>query len=63
MMVFISFGLLFVTLHRVLFKRMELGGRALSPEFWNTEQKWIITWTYEDVERKYSLAITQKGFL
>jgi hypothetical protein len=38
---------------------MELGGRALSPEFWNTEQKWIITWTYEDVERKYSLAITQ----
>ena len=40
-------------------KRMELGGRALSPEFWNTEQKWRITWTYEDVERKYSLAVTQ----
>ncbi len=41
-------------------KRMELGGRALSPEFWNTEQKWRITWTYEDVEREYSLVVARQ---
>lgn len=38
-------------------KRMELGGRFISPKIWNSEQKWRITWEYEDVERAYSLTI------
>ena len=38
-------------------KRMELGGHSLSPEVWNSEQKWKITWEYEDVHRAYSLVI------
>ena len=37
--------------------RMELGGHSLSPEVWNSEQKWRITWEYEDVDRTYSLII------
>jgi hypothetical protein len=39
-------------------KRMELGGQLLSSEIWNSEQKWRITWEYEDVERAYSLTIS-----
>lgn len=39
-------------------KRMELGGQLLSPEIWNSEQKWRITWEYEDVDRAYSLTIS-----
>ena len=38
-------------------KRMELGGQLLSPEIWNSEQKWRITWEYEDVDKAYSLII------
>ena len=38
-------------------KQMELGGRLLSPEIWNSEQRWRITWEYEDIDREYSLTI------
>lgn len=39
-------------------KRMELGGKLLSPEIWNSEQKWRISLEYEDVNREYSLTIS-----
>ena len=39
-------------------KRMELGGQLLSPEIWSSEQKWRITWEYEEVEREYALTLS-----
>ena len=39
-------------------KSMKLGGQLLPPEIWNSEQKWRIMVDYEDVERVYSLTIS-----
>ena len=40
-------------------KQLILGGQPLAPDTWNSKQKWRIAWEYDEIEREYTLTITQ----
>jgi len=42
-------------------KRIEIAGNPVSPEIWNSAQKWSISSEYENIERVYTL--TFKGVI
>lgn len=43
----------------IFIKQLTLGGQPLAPNTWNSKQKWRTSWEYEEIEREYTLTITQ----
>ena len=40
-------------------KKIKVGNQYLSPERWNSEKMWHVTYEYEDIEREYTLTVTR----